>query len=553
MSRYCHRLKRPGIGVLAVITVLLLFVPRSFSLKESAATQDFHPKVESSLWQLYQIYSTYGNRAARKFARQHGLVWDKGRVQVVAETDPSPSIQEVLLAADVMRNEIEALGGEVETSYRHMVQGSFPLAYLPQLAQSSRAHFLRPPLRPVPLAVSEGVARTGADKWQEQIPYRGGGQPAKVCILDVGFQGYEELLGTDLPASTQAVSFRADGDIEGNTPHGTACAEIVHDMAPNAQLVLAAFSTDVEQHQAVDWIVSNGVEIISYSSGWLSAGAGDGTGPICEDVNKAHDAGILWVSAAGNSAELHWQEKFRDKNNNGWHDFNRSFKGEGEFFAFWVDKGDSFSIWLNWDDWGTWDGSRYSGAEGNDYDLYLYGADFNELASSKRKQTKGAVPVEGISLKAKARGWRYIRIHKRSAPRACRLELFFTGAKDLEHVKPYGSINIPADSPHALAVGANSWVDDDFHPYTSRGPTSDGRTKPDLVAPSGVSSETYGESGFFGTSASAPHVAGAVALLKEKTPYSLPQILEILFARALDLGPAGKDNLYGLGRLKLDR
>ena len=381
----------------------------------------------------------------------------------------------------------------------------------------------------------------------------GGGQAAKVCILDVGFQGYEALLGTELPASTEAVSFRADGDIEANSPHGTACAEIVHDMAPNARLVLVNFGTDVEQHNAVDWLVSSGVEIISYSSGWFSAGAGDGTGPICEDVNKAQQAGILWVSAAGNSAEFHWQEKFRDKNGNEWHDFNRSFKDEGEYFAFYVEKGQKFTIWLNWDDWGSWDGSNYSGSEGNDYDLYLYNADFNEVASSKNNQKKGALPVESISQTPKSKGWRYIRVHNRSAPGDCRLELFFTGAKDLEHVYPYGSLTIPADSPYALAVGATSWVDDDFHVYTSRGPTSDGRIKPDLVAPSGVSTESYGKYGFYGTSSSAAHVAGAVALMKEKSLYSTAQILEILFSRVLDLGPEGKDNLYGQGRLKLNK
>jgi hypothetical protein len=553
MSQYLHRKNKQVICVIALVTALLFLVPRSYSQKEMQGAPDFHPQVESSLWQLYQIYSESGKKAARQFAEQHGLIWEKDRVQIVAETDPRPLAQEVRLAAEVMGNEIEALGGEVEVTHRHMVQSLLPLEHLPLLARSSPTFLLRPPLRPVSLALSEGVAKTGADKWQSLAAYRGGGEAAKVCILDVGFQGYEELLGTELPASTQAVSFRADGDVEGDTPHGTACAEIVHDMAPNAELILVAFGTDVEHHQAVDWIVGSGVEIISYSNGWLAAGAGDGTGPICEDVKKAHAAGILWISAAGNSAERHWREKFRDKNDNDWHDFNRSFKGEGEFFAFWVEKGDKFSIWLNWDDWGTWDGTQYSGSEGNDYDLYLYSADFKELANSQRKQTKGAVPVEGITQKSKSRGWRYIRIHKRKAQRDCRLELFFTGVKDLEHVNPYASINIPADSPYALAVGANSWADDKFHPYTSRGPTNDGRIKPDLVAPSGVSSETYGEIGFFGTSASAPHMAGAIALLKEKSLYSLPQILEILFARAVDLGSTGKDNLYGQGRLKLDK
>jgi subtilisin family serine protease len=64
---------------------------------------------------------------------------------------------------------------------------------------------------------------------------------------------------------------------------------------------------------------------------------------------------------------------------------------------------------------------------------------------------------------------------------------------------------------------------------------------------------SYGPTAFLGTSASAPHVAGAFALLSGKTPYSLEQIYAILQNRAVDLGPAGKDNQFGYGRLNLKK
>ena len=35
--------------------------------------------------------------------------------------------------------------------------------------------------------------------------------------------------------------------------------------------------------------------------------------------------------------------------------------------------------------------------------------------------------------------------------------------------------------------------------------------------------------------------------MKEKTPYSLSQIVTILTGRAIDLGATGKDNVYGNG------
>ena len=103
--------------------------------------------------------------------------------------------------------------------------------------------------------------------------------------------------------------------------HGTACAEIVHDMAPDAELYLVNFNTDTEQHQAVSWLIGQGVDIISYSIGWTNAGDGKGTGPITYDVERAANAGITWCSAAGNDARVHWEGTFSDSNGNGFHNF----------------------------------------------------------------------------------------------------------------------------------------------------------------------------------------------------------------------------------------
>jgi len=59
--------------------------------------------------------------------------------------------------------------------------------------------------------------------------------------------------------------------------------------------------------------------------------------------------------------------------------------------------------------------------------------------------------------------------------------------------------------------------------------------------------------GFYGTSAAIPHVACVFALLKEKVPYTLSQINAILKVQARDLGPAGNNNRFSMGRLKLSK
>ncbi|MEA3240623.1 MAG: S8 family serine peptidase, partial [Pseudomonadota bacterium] len=86
--------------------------------------------------------------------------------------------------------------------------------------------------------------------------------------------------------------------------------------------------------------------------------------------------------------------------------------------------------------------------------------------------------------------------------------------------------------------------------YSSQGPAGE-LIKPDLVAPVGVSTASYSHS-FYGTSAAAPHVAGICALVRQRYPEFTPlQVKQYLEANALDLGTAGKDNVYGSGLVQL--
>lgn len=120
-------------------------------------------------------------------------------------------------------------------------------------------------------------------------------------------------------------------------------------------------------------------------------------------------------------------------------------------------------------------------------------------------------------------------------------------------------VTVPADADGAIAVGA---VDvpgsgervPQIASFSSRGPTADGRIKPDVVAPgSGVvvadlRSGDYMRKG--GTSFAAPLVSGVCALLLQKNPEWKPaQVLDALRSTALDLGAAGPDTVYGWGQI----
>ncbi|MEP7034155.1 MAG: S8 family serine peptidase [Actinomycetota bacterium] len=113
----------------------------------------------------------------------------------------------------------------------------------------------------------------------------------------------------------------------------------------------------------------------------------------------------------------------------------------------------------------------------------------------------------------------------------------------------------PANYPEALSVGAVNNTDL-IYSSSSRGPsTCGGRTRifPDLVAP-GVNIRTTDRYGLYqtlsGTSLSAPHAAGALALLVGSTPGLSPDRQQAaLIATAHDLGSSGPDPIYGNGKL----
>ena len=197
----------------------------------------------------------------------------------------------------------------------------------------------------------------------------------------------------------------------------------------------------------------------------------------------------------------------------------------------------------------------------SDFDLGLFLSGSNSLlAISDGDQGSGQPPFEAMCWQQTSgrdlvvfwaiRGYRVA-----TSPR---LDLV-SWSPPLQYSVAAGSIATPASSPATLAVGALCWQSRALEPYSSQGPTIDGRTKPDIVGHDSVSGATYGgfsscPSAFAGTSASSPEVAGAAALVKQAYPnLTADQLKTYLMRAARDLGDAGVDNVYGAGELQLPK
>jgi hypothetical protein len=486
---------------------------------------EHHPKIESALLR------SFSDLTPGPFPQGKGLGERSGKVRVIIESERP--LDEALL---------QRVGAQVEARAGTLYRVRVPREHLRALADIPGISFIRRPRLFTALGprTTEGVLPTGALLLQS-AGWRG--QNVKIAIIDLGFAGLSRALDSkvihrDIIVDTQ--DYTGEG-LEVGTSHGTGVVEIVHAMAPQAWLYLKKVADEIDLSNAVDDAIAQGVQIINYSVGVANANFGDGTGIVAAIVDRARAHGILWVNAAGNHAQSHWMGPFSDRNFNNWLEFA---PGREELLIK-VDFPGSIQLYLTWDDWPR---------TAQDFDLFLYDAQGRLVASSQNYQTGFEEPTEQIEYVAWAPGVYRARVLARRVFRTnIRLKIFNLSQQPIEPNVPAGSILTPADARGAFAVGAisvRSWKDGPQEPFSSQGPTSDGRIKPDIAGPDGVSSFTL--TYFSGTSASAPHVAGAAALLLSQHPeWTADQLESALEAQAVDLGEPGKDNIYGAGRLDL--
>ena len=478
---------------------------------------------------------------------------------------------------------IEELGGEVVSSFPQYraVRAQMPLGKLEALASSPKVRSIRPAdtFRPNMTNTTEGDVAHGTDTFRTNTGADGSGVTA--CAMSDSVDALADLQASgDLPPGVTVLTGQSGNP---GSSEGTALLEIIHDIAPGADL---AFATGVgglaQMAQNILDLAALGCDVIVDDILYFAEGVFQDD-IIAQAVDQVVADGVLYFSSAGNSGNLDsgtsgtWEGLYSGTTlpavpeimGLSAHDF-----GSGNSNLITLD-GPSFFT-LHW--------ASPLEAATDDYDLYLLNNALDDvIAASTATQDGTQDPFEIIDTSAaddtdnrlvvvKFAGddvFIHLSTQRGQLDQATEGEIY--GHPAAEGALAIAAVNVATAMGGVFTGGAANPVE----PFSSDGPRTiffeaDGtpisrlpqniakgvssvvRQKPDLAAADGVSTATPGFNPFFGTSASAPHAAGISALFKEIFPsVSIENFEDVFRSSALDIDALGIDRNSGSGIINL--
>ena len=542
------------VATVAMLTALLLLMQvADNSARVQAQTPDDetlkYENMDPLLNELVQQYET-GEFTASAAEAANGPVSSEASVGVIFTTESGE--------ADDIRDFLLENGASPGPAFDTFLGADVPVSLLAEASQQDGVTWMQAsvPGRAVQDEedpAGEDLSQHGVDLWHS-AGIRGAG--VKIAVLGIGFDGIQDVLGTELPRTVTARCYTGYGlyssdieDCETGEGIGAIRAQRIFDVAPDATYYIATVGDWVDLHDAVKWLVAEEVDVVYSSVIWIYTGPGDGTSPYAlSDLNSVDDAiegGITWVMPAGNDGKTTWFGAFKDEDGNGYHEFN----GDDECNNVELEAGVPYMGMVRWED--KWVGP-FDPLEYRDLDLLMVNEDSSiRIRRSYRSFLARTAPLEYFYFYPRQEGnyCLQLRLNVGTAPDWVQVQSFRYG--DLEHPSYFGSIASPAESnnPGLISVGVSSPDDPgEIWEHSSRGPAPEpwpeGRIKPEITgaAGNGLSIATRG------TGWAAAYLAGVAALVKQRFPeYNPEDIADYLKSNAEDRGDAGPDNTWGYG------
>lgn len=503
-----------------------------------------HAMPDAILEQILKAHAMRGDKGVREQAAGMGILVRQQQGMMMVPVIVERSIEQDAQFGLKLRRS----SAHVDASSRSWLRILVPAVRLQDLLDEFPQQLLRAPFPAqgstgTGSVVSESVALTAANGYQAGNLTGAG---VRVAVVDLGFIGLAARIASgELPQNTVSVDYTGTG-MEATTNHGVGVAEHVMDMAPGAQLYCLKVNDGVDLQNAADYLAANNIRIANHSVNWFLSSYYDDTGTINSIFNQSHDNdGVFWTNSAGNEAHQHWRGGWQDTNANG----NLDFTAGNDLLQI-NGTASPVSVYLNW--------NQYGSNTKTNLDLYVLDTNGATVASSTTVQSRYNNPYELVSFAYQASQAPYrIQVRLVSGSTSGLNITLFTPGHDLAGYTLASSLPDPANAHGVFTVGAvrqSNWLNANpaIESYSGQGPTNKGDLKPDLVAPDGTSSQTYGVLGSYGTSFAAPTVAGAAALLKgENSSRTAAQLASLLQSGAIDVGVTGPDTVYGYGKLQL--
>jgi hypothetical protein len=592
-------------------------LPGAAAVKDIVSLKERHPGLSTQLGRVADLHAGIGRGSQDgeppaflgNASADRGLDVDQnGDAQVYIETESD---------TDVVADAVRTAGYAVETvnSDEGIVQARVPVAALDAVAAMPGVRLVREPDYGQVQAgsvLTEGDAILNGPALRSAFGVDGTG--VRVGVISDGLEGLAAAQASgDLPAvnsttcdmiETAGAGDPANPTDPGAGAEGTAMLEIVHDIAPGAELWYGFFGgfgagTSLDFTDAVDCLAAN-VDIVIDDIAFLNAGPYDGTSVVSTnastELNRTTNRIRGYYNAVGNSARNHYQETFLSSGYTieggatDWtiHRYQSTASTVDAGFGYQCDTsplqgfcgdtvalmaGGTLSVYLQWND--PW------GASANDYDLFLVDespAPDDLLLASANTQNGNDNPAEGFSWQNTTGADQFVDvvIARFGAGSARTFDMFVqcSGCYVLNAANNFHNFNTESSSVGnnsdagggVVSLGAIDRGDpgnDLIEWFSSRGPTNSGASKPDASAIDGVSITGAGgfPTPFYGTSATGPHAGAIAALVLSCKPSLLAgeagdvpatdrtSLRNALLNSATDLGAAGVDNTYGRGRL----